>query len=95
MNEFVDILIIYFSVCSAFEVYPHISSRRPSTVQGALLRMFYPSAIGLPEFRTPALTWRDYKRSTNERIMSPADRVLKEFWVRFPQICDSLNSVEK
>ncbi len=95
MNEFVDILIFYFSVCSAFEVYPYISSRRPSTVQGALLRKFYPGAFGLVECRTPALTWRDYKRSTNERIMSPADRVLKEFWVCFPHICDSLNSVEK
>ncbi|EAZ07461.1 hypothetical protein OsI_29717 [Oryza sativa Indica Group] len=76
----------------AFEVYPHISSRRPSTVQGALLRMFYPSAIGLPEFRTPALTWRDYKRSTNERIMSPANRVLKEFWYCFK--CDPTDKVE-
>ncbi|BAT14064.1 uncharacterized protein [Oryza sativa Japonica Group] len=76
----------------AFEVYPHISSRRPSTVQGALLHRFYPGAIGLPECRTPALTWRDYKRSTNERMMSPADRVLKGFWYCFK--CDPTDKVE-
>ncbi|EEE50622.1 hypothetical protein OsJ_30825 [Oryza sativa Japonica Group] len=76
----------------AFEVYPYISSRRPSTVQGALLRKFYPGAFGLVECRTPALTWRDYKRSTNERIMSPADRVLKEFWYCFK--CDPTDKVE-
>ncbi|KAL6600302.1 hypothetical protein ACP70R_045102 [Stipagrostis hirtigluma subsp. patula] len=58
-----------------WEVHPYSSSRKPSTIMGALARIFYPDMIGPKENRRPALTWEDYKWSP-DRDTPPASACL-------------------
>lgn len=65
-----------------WEKHP-FKSREPSTVQGALVRQYYPEPIGPDDNKKPALTWEDYKWSSNPRVQTAASRIKDEFWWRF------------
>ncbi|KAI5011037.1 hypothetical protein ZWY2020_013174 [Hordeum vulgare] len=65
-----------------WEKHP-FKSREPSTVQGALVRQYYPEPIGPDDNKKPVLTWEDYKWSSNPRVQTAASRIKDEFWETF------------
>ncbi|TVU10663.1 hypothetical protein EJB05_44207, partial [Eragrostis curvula] len=58
-----------------WEIYPYVKSRKVPTVQGALLKLFYPDMIGPKSHRRVAKTWTDYKWSPNDETMSAAETI--------------------
>lgn len=67
---------------SRWEKHPY-KAREPSSVQGALVREYYPEPVGPNDNKKPVLTWNDYKWSSNPRVQSSASRIKEEFWWRF------------
>lgn len=65
-----------------WENHPY-KAREPSSVQGALVREYYPEPVGPDDDKKPVLTWEDYKWSKNPRVRSAASKIKEEFWWRF------------